>query len=168
MNAPALLNAATEWDRLKQELIANFGGGDDTALVDTVSGMSNLPEMIQAVVRSIGDDEALLDGLGPYIDGLKERFMRIKARAQAKRECVETAMVRADLKKIEFPEATLVLAKRFPKVIVTDESIIPPAYFSTPAPVLSKSMLAGALKDGIEVPGAMLGNGSMSLTLRRK
>jgi hypothetical protein len=167
MNAP-LLNEATHFAALKQELIANFGGGDDQALIDTVSGMSNLPEMVQAVVRSIGDDEALIDGLGEYLNELRVRFDRFKARAQAKRECIEAAMLRADIKKLEFPEATLVLAKRFPKVIVTDESIIPPAYYSTPAPVLSKSMLAGALKDGIEVPGAMLGNGSMSLTLRRK
>lgn len=167
MNAP-LHNAATEWQRLKQELIAQFGGGDDQALCDTLEGISDLPQMIERVLESMDDDEALAAALQIQIEQRVERMERFKDRARTKRDLIEDAMMRADLRRLEFPAATLTLGKRPQTVLITDESLIPPKFFTQPAPKLSKSDLKSALLDGEDVPGAGLSNGGIGLNMRRK
>lgn len=167
MPAP-LLNEATQYRQLYAELVEMFGADDDQALLNTAEGISSFPAMVEAVMRSREDDLVLVTGLGARIEEMKDRLERYKARAQAKKELVETAMIRADVRKLEFPEFTVSLGKRPPHVIVTDESMIPPEYFATPAPVLSKSKVKEALADGEVVPGATLSNGGMSLSIRKR
>lgn len=163
-----LLNEATEWQRLYAELAENFGNDDEQALLDTAAGISNFPAMAELVMRSREDDLVLVTGLGARIEEMRDRLERYKARAQAKKELVEQAMIRADVRKLEFAEFTLSLGKRQPHVIVTEEAIIPPEYFSTPAPVLSKSMVKAAIDGGKPVPGAVLSNSALGLTVRKR
>jgi hypothetical protein len=51
-------------------------------------------------------------------------------------------------------------------VVITDDAAIPPEYMRQPAPVADKAAIAKALKDGREVPGAVLRNGAPGLTIR--
>ena len=51
-------------------------------------------------------------------------------------------------------------------VIVTDETQIPAEYWRTPAPTVDKAALAKALKDGAQIPGAVLRNSEPGLTIR--
>jgi len=166
--ASPLINAATEWQRLYAELVEMFGDDDQQALLDTASGMSDLPAMIELTLSSREDDLVLVTGLGARIEEMRDRLERYKARAQAKKELVEAAMIRADIRKLEFAEFTVSLGKRQPHVIVTDESIIPPEFFATPAPVPSKTAVKRAIEDGKAVPGATLSNGGVGMTIRKR
>ena len=47
---------------LRNQLATNFPGADEDTLRDTLEGLSNLPEMIAAVVRSELEDRALAKG----------------------------------------------------------------------------------------------------------
>lgn len=51
-------------------------------------------------------------------------------------------------------------------VIVTDESAIPAEYMRQPPPAPDKAALARALKNGAQIPGAVLRNGEPGLTIR--
>lgn len=51
-------------------------------------------------------------------------------------------------------------------VIVTDESAIPTEYMRQPPPAPDKAALARALKNGAQIPGAVLRNGEPGLTIR--
>lgn len=167
MNAP-LLNVATEWQRLKQELIAQFGGGDDDALCDTLEGISDLPQMIERVMESIDDDLAFAAALKIQIEQRTERMERYQDRAESKRMLVEGALMRADLKRLELPACTLTIGKRPRTLFVSDESAIPAEFFRPQPPKLATSDLKRALEDGVDVPGAGLTNGGVGLNVRRK
>lgn len=167
MSAP-LINAVYEWQRLKDELIAQFGEGDDDALADTLEGISDLPRMIERVLESMDADEAMAAALAIQIEQRTERMERYKDRAKTKRGLVEDAMIRADIRRLEFPAVTVSLGKRPRTLMIADESQIPAQYWTPQDPRLSKSMVTDALVDGIDVPGAALSNGSVGMNVRRK
>lgn len=166
--AHPLLNEAAELARIKADLAEMFGSDDQQALLDTAEGLTDFGAMCELVLLSREEDLVMITGLGARLEELKDRLERFRSRAQAKKEVVEAAMIRADTRKLEFAEFTVSLGKRQPHVIVTDEAIIPPEYFNTPAPVLSKTEIARALKDGQTVPGAVLSNSALGLTIRKR
>lgn len=51
-------------------------------------------------------------------------------------------------------------------VIVTDETQIPQEYMRQPPPAPDKAAIARALKDGANIPGVVLSNGTPGLTIR--
>lgn len=140
---------------------------DSDALRDTIEGEVNLHEAIVAVMALIRDDEASVLGLGAMVEKLSERKRRLGERIERRRAAIEQAMCIGEIQKIELPDATLFLRKVSPDVIVFDESKIPAAYWKAQDPKLDRSALKAALKDGNEVPGCTLGNGSLGLTIRR-
>jgi hypothetical protein len=71
-------------------------------------------------------------------------------------------MQAANITKIESPYFTLSIAKNPESVIVDCDTIIPADYFrqpETPPPVLDKTLVKKAIKDGFEVPGCHLESG---------
>ena len=69
-------------------------------------GITDLHEMIAAVIRSALVDEALGSGLRARLDDMKERLWRLEVRASKKRELALQAMSKTGLTKLEQPDFT--------------------------------------------------------------
>jgi hypothetical protein len=165
---PGLHHRLAEYQYLRDRLQAEFSDADEETLRDTLEGLSSLPEALAAVARSYLDDLTLAAALGLRIDDMQERLSRIEHRADKKRELVTSVMERADIKKLAEPDFTASLRASPPAVVVTDERQIPQAYWKPQPPKLDRLGISSALKSGGTVPGALLSNPEMVLSVRTK
>jgi len=161
-------HSLVEYQYLRDRLQAEFPEADEDTLRDTLEGLSSLPEALAAVLRSYLDDLTLAAALGMRIDDVQERLSRIELRADKKRELVSSVMERADIKKLAEPDFTASLRASPPAVVVADEGQIPQAYWKPQPPKLDRQGISTALKSGVAVPGALLSNPEMVLSVRTK
>ena len=70
---------------LKERLVQEFPLLDDETIRDTLEGITDLHEMIAAVIRSALVDEAFHAGLRFRVDDMRERLSRLELRATKKR-----------------------------------------------------------------------------------
>jgi vacuolar-type H+-ATPase subunit E/Vma4 len=153
---------------LKERLLANFPSADEDTLRDTLEGITDLHEMIAAVMRSALVDEALGSGLRARLDDMKERQSRLEVRASKKRELALQAMCEAGLAKLEQPDFTVSARAGVPALVVVSEPSIPEAYWLTQPPKLDRQALLGELKRGGAIPGVELSNPKPVLMVRTK
>lgn len=167
MNSPQLLRSEVSNHLiLSQQLKASYGEIDDETLRDTLEGISNLPEAIEAVIRSSLDDEAFINGLKGRLDDLQVRLERLKDRYEKKRALARWAMLQADLEKIMTADFSVGLRKGTEKLAVLDENLVPTDYFIPQPPKLDRKGVADALKRGIDVAGASLVMGEPTISVR--
>lgn len=153
---------------IRDRIIALDPAIDDVTLADTLEGLSDLNEVIAAVVRSAVVDEALAEGLKHHIHVLQERHERLSERAKARRQVARDAMVEVDLKKVTAPDFTVSLRPGSPALLVDNEAAIPPEYWQPREPRLDRISLLADLKNGLRVPGAVLSNPEPVLSVRVK
>jgi len=153
---------------LREQLKSQFPDADDQALRDTVEGLTLLPETLASILRSHIDDLAILAALRTRILDMQERFARIECRADKKRGLVASVMERAGIKKLTEPDFTAPLREVPPGLIVIEEPKIPGAFWKPQPPKLDRKALIAALKAGEVVAGAVLGNGSSTLSVRTR
>lgn len=165
---PLLWNSLTAHERLREQLQRDFPDADDETLCDTLEGLSNLPEMVAALVRSSLDDVALATALRSRVCDMQERLSRIEERAEKKRALVASVMERADLRKITDSDFTVSLRPTLPPLVITAESEIPEAYWKPQPPKLDRKALLAALNGGDRVPGASLGNAGITIAVRTR
>jgi hypothetical protein len=163
-----LLHELAHHQYLRERLEAEFPDADEETLRDTLEGMTNLTEMIGAVLRSQLDDQALVLALRARMADMQQRLSRLETRAEKKRELLTSVMERADLKKITEPDFTLSLRLTNPLLIVFDEHEIPEDFWKPQPPKLDRQGMIAALKAGRDVPGATLGNAAMTISVRTK
>ena len=77
----ALSIETSKFLRLKQRLMADYPRADEETLLDTLEGITNLHEMIAAVIRSALVDEALRAGLRTRLEEMRRRLERLEERA---------------------------------------------------------------------------------------
>lgn len=140
---------------------------DEQALADTAEGQTDLHEMLAAIVRGALEDETFAAMLKARMDAMTDRLERYQHRAERRRQLVRDVMLETDIKKISMPDFTASLRNAPPHVVVTDEKIIPQAFWEM-RPRLRKSDLLAVLKDGVEIEGAALSNTGMSLSVRTR
>src|SRR5262249_22369497 len=87
------------YQELKNRLQADFPFLDEEVLADTLEGITDLHEMIAAVIRSALVDEALYSGLRFRVDDMRERLSRLRLTATKKRQWALEAMSEAGLAK---------------------------------------------------------------------
>lgn len=145
-------------------------GEDDAELVaGMVEGETSLFEAIDILLGRILETKALLSGTESVMAELQARRERFETRVGSLRAMIEQAFAVAEIEtSVERPLATLSMARRQPKVEIADEAAIPADYWKAADPKLDKKALLDALKSGLDVPGAYLGNAAPTLTLRTK
>jgi hypothetical protein len=157
----------TIFHHLRTRLVSEFPDLDDQTLSDTLEGLTSLNEMLESVVRSRDEDIALTDALKLRIEEMNKRLGRLKDRANKKKDIVADAMDRAGIKKIEAPEFTISCRRTTPPLLVDDESAVPEKYWRPQPSKLDRSGLIAALKAGESISGAILGNGGVTISVRR-
>ncbi len=77
-------------------------------------------------------------------------------------------MERADLKKVMEPDLTLSLRPARPPLAVVDKELVPEAFWKPQPSKLDRQGLIAALSADRDVPGAILGNAPMTVSVRTK
>ena len=153
---------------LRRRLVDADPDIDEKTLFDTLEGATNLHEAVAAVVRSVLDDEAMAKALRSRIEDMRQRLTRVESTADAKREAALNAMERADMIKLTAPDFTVSIRINPPSLVVTSEAEIPQEFWVPQPPKLDKKLLLDAINSGWAVPGAVLSNSKISLTIRTK
>jgi len=151
---------------LADQLKALYQDIDDETLQDTLEGISDLPDVIKALIRSSLDDEALIEALKHRVEDMQARLSRFKDRFERKRELASWAMASAEIGKIQTEDFTLSLRQGPPRLEVSDQDKVPPEYFVPQPAKLDRVSLIGALKRGDVIPGTVLVAGEMHVAVR--
>lgn len=133
---------------------------DAQAVADTIEAESYPLELkAQNVAYAIRNLEASAAAIKEAESQMAERRKRIEKRAESIRDYLHTCMKLANVTKIECPHFALSIAKNPASVDIFEPGLIPDLYMKTPEPppaVPDKKLIAQAIKDGFEVPGARL------------
>ena len=162
----ALRFEVSKYSILKERLRANFPTADQDTLFDTLEGITDLHEMIAAVIRSALVDEALQAGLRTRIEDMRQRLSRLAERGLKKRQLALEAMNEAGLKKLEQPDFTASARTGLLTLVVISERDVPESYWIPQPPRLDRQILTSDLRRGDQVPGACLGNAAPLLAVR--
>jgi hypothetical protein len=147
-NAAEALRAALE----------KMPGMDEETVRDMIEGETGLHDSLRVVLDLLLHTQVMSEGIDAKLVEFSGRKKRYEDREK---------YLRAAIKSMEFPDCTLTLAQRAGGLIVIDESVVPPIYWKPQDPTLDKRGLAKDLKSGTKIPGVLLGNGGVSLTINR-
>ena len=140
---------------------------DQVLLADMLEGETGLHEFLARVVDVMDDAEEIIDGINVKMEERKARRARFEQRYEAMRELARKLMDQAGLRKLVLPAATLSIRTGQPKVIITDETALPPDCVRIrrePDKVAIKERLAR----GETVLGAEMSNAEPTLAVRIK
>src|SRR5262249_2036674 len=141
---------------------------DDQSLADTVEGLTDLHEILTAIIRAALADQALATGLEGRIGEMQARRDRLQDRAAKRRQIAKDVMVDLDLKKLSAPDFTASIRPGTPALMVIDEAAVPSISGQPREPRLNRQELANDLKQGAEIGGVALSNPEPVLSVRTK
>ena len=141
---------------------------DEQTLADTVEGLTDLHEILTAIIRAALADQALATGLEGHIGEMQARRDRLQDRAAKRRQIAKDVMVELDLKKLAAPDFTASIRPGTPALMVIDEAAVPSIYWEPREPRLNRQGLATDLKQGAEIAGVALSNPEPVLSVRTK
>lgn len=163
-----LHETASAHTALKSALIEQHASlGDDTeALADTLEGISEFPDLVDWALVKIGEDEALAEAAKELAATYAARAKAATERAGKMRGHLLTAMQAAGETSMKRPAGTISIRAGRPELIVDPDADLPMEFTRvTVSP--DKTAIRKALDAGWEVPGARLGNGAPTLSIRR-
>src|SRR5262245_34066983 len=111
----------SKYQLFKQKVLSVYPNIDEDSLADTLEGITDLHEMIAAVIRSALVDEALYSGLRFRVEDMRERLSRLEFRADKKRRLALEAMSEVGLAKLEQPDFTASVRAGSPALVVVAE-----------------------------------------------
>ena len=130
--------------------------------------LSDLHEIVAAIVRAALGDEALATGLKGRIAEMQDRLTRLQDRAAKRRQIAKDMMVELDIKKITAPDFTVSIRPGMPSLLVLDEAAVPSIYWQPVAPRLDRQGLLSELKEGGDIKGVTLSNPEPILSVRTR
>jgi Siphovirus Gp157 len=141
---------------------------DEQTLADTVEGLTDLHDILTAIIRAALTDLAVASGLEGRIGEMLARRDRLQDRAAKRRQIAKEVMVELDLKKLAAPDFTASIRPGTPALLVLDEAAVPSIYWEPREPRLNRQELANDLKQGAEIAGVALSNPEPVLSVRTK
>jgi hypothetical protein len=135
-------------DEVVRDTLESISGDLEAKAVNVASVVRNL----EATAQQIKDAEATMAA----------RRKAIEKRADSVRQYLLDNMLTAGISKIECPYFNLAVRENPPSVVIDEPALIPASYMTDPAPpppAPDKKLIAQAIKDGFEVPGAHLARG---------
>jgi hypothetical protein len=163
-----LMFATTNYQAVRDRIRAQDLQIDEQTLADTVEGLTDLHEIVQAIIRAALADEALARGLRCRIAEMQDRLDRLEDRASKRRQIAKDVMVELDLKKLTAPDFTASIRPGMPALVVLNEDEVPKTYWEPGEPRLRRQVLASDLKGGAEITGATLSNPEPVLSVRTR
>ena len=158
--------AAVHYRSLRDRIRAQDPQIDEQTLADTVEGLTDLHEIVTAIIRSALADEALATGLKSRMADMQERLDRLQDRASKRRQVAKDVMIDLDLKKITAPDFSVSIRAGLHSLMVIDEAAVPSIYWQPSAPRLKRQELLSELKDGAAIEGVALSNPEPVLSVR--
>ena len=158
--------AATNYRAIRDRIRAQDPQIDEQTLADTVEGLTDLHEILQAIIRAALADEALVLGLKCRISDMQCRLDRLVDRASKRRQIARDVMIELDLKKLDAPDFTASIREGTPALVVLNEDAVPKTYWQPGEPRLRRQILAHDLKQGEEIAGVALSNPEPILSVR--
>jgi hypothetical protein len=159
---------AINYRSIRERLRAEDPQIDEQTLADTVEGLTELHEILTAVIRAALADQALATGLEGRIGEMQARRDRLQDRATKRRQIAKDVMVELDLKKLSAPDFTASIRPGIPALMVIDEAAVPSIYWEPREPRLNRHGLVTDLKQGAEIAGVTLSNPEPVLSVRTK
>ena len=142
---------------------------DVFSLSDDLSADDDFKGLCLELAEEAIERELQSDAVAERIKELTERKGRLIRTADSLRNIILQCMETRGENTIQSPTVTLSVSKIKPDVVVTDEAALPSRFFIPQPPKLDKKALKEAvLNDGEVIDGASIGNGKISLTIRRK
>ena len=160
--------SATTYRAVRERIRTQDPDLDEQTLTDTVEGLTDVHEILAAIVRAALADEALAAGLKGRIAEMEGRFQRLEERAAKRRQVVKDTMVELDLKKLTAPDFSASIRPGMPALLVIDEAAVPSIYWEPREPRLDRQGLLAELKQGSEITGVTLSNPEPVLSVRTK
>jgi len=147
--------SAIHYRALRDRIRADDPQIDEQTLADTVEGLTDLHEIVIAIIRSALADEALSAALRCRIADMQGRLNRLQDRASKRRQ-------------ITAPDFTVSIRPGTPSLMVIDEAAVPSIYWRPSEPHLNRQELLSELKEGAEIEGVALSNPEPVLSVRTR
>src|SRR5262245_10320742 len=158
--------AAIAYRTIRDRIRAEDPQIDEQTLADTVEGLTDVHEILAAIVRAALADEALATGLKNRIAEMQDRLARLQDCAAKRRQIAKEVMVELDVKKITAPDFTISVRPGMPSLLVLNEAAVPSIYWQPVEPRLKRQELLNELKNGSEIEGVALSNPEPVLNVR--
>ena len=160
--------ATATYRALRDRIRAHDPQIDEQTLADTVEGLTDLHEILQAIIRAALADEALATGLKCRVSDMQGRLDRLQDRAAKRRQIAKDVMVELDLKRLTAPDFSASIRPGMPALVVLNEDAVPSIYWQPSEPRLKRQELANELKQGAEIEGVALSNPEPVLSVRTR
>ena len=137
---------------------------DEELKADMLEGSTDFNETMEKLLRRTQDSMYLAKACQDAERDIHDRRKRFEKRVEFGRELMRRLMETAEIRKLEFPTATLSLMQTAPQVVILNEYEIPDDFMrikKEPNKVLLKEML-----EKMDVRGATLSNGGTTLVIR--
>lgn len=163
-----LLSSRRNYDDVRAALLRDYPGLDDETLADTLEGLTELPDLLCALIRSMLEDQSLLAGLAQRLTDMRTRHARLATRIEKKRALALACMRDASITALTQPDYSAFVRKASPTLEIRAEAQIPPQFWKAQEPTLDRTALLGALKRGEDIPGATLSPTGLQLSVRTR
>jgi hypothetical protein len=163
-----LYEISEQYNQIQTLLESDDSGHMAEAIADTMQMISgDFHDKAQAIVSLTLNFDAEISAIDREIERLQEKKKIRQNKIDSVREYLSHNMQATGISKIECPLFAITLSKPAKQVEITDEAALPDEYVRVKTTVSpDKVALAKALKDGIEVPGAILIDGASRLTIK--